>query len=230
MAIITVSREYGSRGEQIVQQVAKGLGYSYFDKDILADVARVAKTTEEQIHPYDEKDEGSLRSFLREFFMPRSLIPAVDWPHYTSDLFIEWSLDPVGVEPILNADKVVSFFRHVVESLWARDDVVIVGRGSQRILAEKPNTLHLRFIAPIADRIDQVMAGEGVVYSQASKKIETIDKQRAHYLKHYYNADWADARLYHLVVNTSLMSVEQGAKVILTAVHHLENDTSGAPG
>ena len=67
MAIITVSREYGSHGEEIAKQVAKELGYGYFDKDILTQVARAAHTTEEEIRRYDEKAEHRIRNFLKKF-------------------------------------------------------------------------------------------------------------------------------------------------------------------
>ena len=51
MAVITVSREYYSRGTQIARQVAQDLGYNYFDKNILTEVARAANTTAKQISP-----------------------------------------------------------------------------------------------------------------------------------------------------------------------------------
>ena len=71
MAVITVSREYASRGEHIAKQIAQRLGYSYFGKEILADVARVANTTEDKILQYDEKiNEHGLHSFLRKLFVP----------------------------------------------------------------------------------------------------------------------------------------------------------------
>ena len=224
MAVITVSREYASRGEQIAQHVAKDLGYSYFDKDILADVARAADTTEERIRPYDEKDEHGFRRFLSKFFMPKSL-SSHGWAHLYPELelFLEWSVEPVEVELPLDADEVVSFFRHVIESLWQRDNVVIVGRGSQMILAEKPNTFHVRVVASIDDRVEQVMDSQGLIYPKVVKEIRDIDKQRACYLKHYYDADWAVAKFYHLVLNTSLMSIEQAVRTIITAVRHQEN-------
>ena len=54
MAVITISREYYSRGTQIARQVTQDLGYSYFDKDILTEVARAANTTAKQISYYAE--------------------------------------------------------------------------------------------------------------------------------------------------------------------------------
>ena len=108
--------------------------------------------------------------------------------------------------------------------MWERGDVVIVGRGGQEILAGKPQTLHVRFVASIDERINQVMVDEDITFSKASKKIETIDKQRAHYLKHHYDMDWMDAKPYHLVLNTSLMSIEQAVKIITTAVYQQQKN------
>ena len=64
MAVITVSREYGRRGEEIAQQAANELGYSYFDKEILTDVAREVNTTEDKISEHDEKDAHGFRALL----------------------------------------------------------------------------------------------------------------------------------------------------------------------
>ena len=220
MAVITVSREYGSRGRQIARQVAEVLGYSYFDKNILAEVARAANTTEAQISRYDEKHEKGLRGLLKKLFVP-GFPRYLDFPYYdnSSEFLMEYSPverdAAVEEEPIPTEEEVLEFFRQVIEKLWKRDNVVIVGRGSQMILADKPNTLHLRFMAPVADRIEQVMKDEGVIHPLAQKEVEAVDKQRAHYLKHHYDTDWADAKHYHLVLNTGSVSIEQAAKVII---------------
>lgn len=102
-----------------------------------------------------------------------------------------------------------------------RGNVVIVGRGSQKVLAAKPDTLHVRFIGSRASRSEYIKQQEGITYEEALKKIEAIDKQRSHYLKHYYDADWGDPRRYHLVINTNLMSDEQAVNVIGAAVRQL---------
>ncbi len=222
MAVITVSREYGSRGEQIAQQVAKELGYSYFDKEILTEVAREINATEEQIRPYDERDEHGFRSFLRKLFVP-DFSRLVELPYYyPPGLPLEQALYLDESQPIPDAGEVLAFFRHVVERLWKRGNVIIVGRGSQKILAAKPDTLHVRFIGSIGERSKHVMESEGIPFLEALEKVEMIDKQRTHYLKHHYDADGADVRLYHLVLNTSLMNTEPAIRTIIAAVHHLE--------
>lgn len=220
MAVITISREYGSRGEEIAQQVANQIGYSYFDKEILTDVAREVDTTEDKISVHDEKDEHGFRAFLKNLFAPNS--PAfAHYPYYpgiaidVSDGFVDRRME-------LDANQVISSFRHVVEHLWERGNVIIVGRGGQKILAGKPDTLHLSFIGKIGVRAKTVMAEEHVTYEEALEKIQTIDEQRSHYLKHYYDVYWENPRLYHLTINTSLISVENAAKVIVAMVHQMK--------
>ena len=116
MAVITVSREYGSRGEEIAQQLAKELGCSYIDKEILADVAHTAGTTEGQVRQYDEKDAHGLRAFLRRFLVDYP-ISAVDFPYYPPGLPPDVSLNHSEREPFLDADKVTALLRDVVENL-----------------------------------------------------------------------------------------------------------------
>ena len=222
MAVLTVSREYGSRGEEITQKVASELGYSYFDKDILAGVARIANATEDEIRQYDEKDEHGLHTFLKKLFVARPLVVAEFPYYYPPTIPLDLSIEPVENEPRLDPESVMAFFHQVVEELWRRDNVVIVGRGSQKILASRPRTLHVRFVATIQDRCKQIMAADSLTHVEAAKKILAIDKGRANYLKQHRDADWTDATLYHLVINTSLIPVNQAVKIITQALRDID--------
>ena len=230
MAVITVSREYYSRGTQIARQVAQDLGYNYFDKNILTEVARAANTTAKQISRYDERCENGLRGFLKKLFVPE-FSRYLDFPYYYYPSEFLMDSYPVERDAAFEEDLIptetetLGFFQHVIEKLWKLDNVVIVGRGSQMVLADLPNTLHVRFVAPVADRIERVMADQGIVYPLAEKEVEAADKQHAQYIKHCYDADWADTKHYDLVLNTGSMSDEQAAKVIIAAVRNQEIKT-----
>ena len=227
MAVITVSREYYSRGTQIARQVAQDLGYNYFDKNILTEVARAANTTAKQISRYDERCENGLKGFLKKLFVPE-FSRYLDFPYYYYPSEFLMDSYPVERDTAFEEDLIpteaetLGFFQHVIEKLWKLDNVVIVGRGSQMILANLPNTLHVRFIAPVADRIERIIEDQGIVYPLAEKEIEAADKQQAQYIKYSYDADWADTEHYDLVLNTGSMSDEQAAKVIITAVRNQE--------
>ena len=230
MAVITVSREYYSHGTQIARQVAQGLGYNYFDKNILTEVARAANTTAKQISRYDEKCENGLKGFLKKLFVPE-LSRYLDFPYYYYPSEFLMDSYPVERDAAFEEDlipteaEVLGFFQRVIEKLWKLDNVVIVGRGSQMILADRPNTLHVRVVAPVADRIEQVMDEQGIVYPLAEREVEAVDKQHAQYIKHHYDADWADTKHYDLVLNTGSMSDEQAEKVIIAAIRNQEAET-----
>jgi cytidylate kinase len=224
MAVITISREYGSGGERIGGKVARELGYSYFDKELLSDVARAANMTEEQVGQFDEKGQRGLRNFLKKLFVP-SFGRYIELPHYypagfpmDASLYTLEGQSPGEHEPLPDADKVIAFFREVIEKLWKRDNVVIIGRGAQNILADQPNTIHIRFVGLIDDRRKTVMQEENLTAEEALKKIEKTDKQRAQHFKRYYDGDWADPKLYHLTLNTSFVTPEQATQLILSLV------------
>ncbi len=229
MAVITVSREYYSRGTQIARQVAQDLGYNYFDKNILTEVAGAANTTAKQISRYDEKCDNGLKGFLKKLFVPE-FSRYLDFPYYYYPSEFLMDSYPVERDTAFEEDLIpteaetLGFFQHVIEKLWKLDNVVIVGRGSQMILANLPNTLHVRFIAPVADRIERIIEDQGIVYPLAEKEIEAADKQQAQYIKYSYDADWADTKHYDLVLNTGSMSDEQAAKVIITAARNQETE------
>ncbi len=235
MAVITVSREYYSRGTQIARQVAQDLGYNYFDKNILTEVARAANTTAKQISRYDEKCENGLKGFLKKLFVPE-FSRYLDFPYYYYPSEFLMDSYPVERDTTFEEDLIpteaetLGFFQHVIEKLWKLDNVVIVGRGSQMILANLPNTLHVRFIAPVADRIERIMEDQGIVYPLAEKEVEAADKQQGQYIKYSYDADWADVKHYDLVLNTGSMSDEQAAKVIITAICNQEAKAQNGKG
>ena len=232
MAVITVSRECGSGGEGIAKKVAQRLGYDYLDNEILAEVAQTANTTQAQIRQYDEKEEHGLRSFLKKLS-----IPDISWwaalPYYyppgvpmDASLYPDKNAPIPETKPIPSADDVLMFIRDVVEKLWKRGNVVIVGRGGQKILATKSNTLHLRFVGAIGDRKKRLTADEDI----ALKKMQDIDKLRARYLKHHYGTDWNSTDLYHLVLNTSLMSGEQAVNTVIAAIEHMKTTKESQVG
>ena len=69
------------------------------------------------------------------------------------------------------------------------------------------------------------MTTDSLTDAEARKKIASIDKGRAHYRWQHYDADWADTTLYHLVINTSFITIGQTVKTIVTALHQVEDET-----
>jgi cytidylate kinase len=98
-------------------------------------------------------------------------------------------------------------------------NVILVGRGANMITAKMPGVFHVRLVAPLADRIAHAHQYYNMTPSEAREFIEREDKGRARYLKKYFDADVENPLLYHLVINTSLVSYDAAADLIVAAAN-----------
>lgn len=219
MSVITVSREYGSLGDQIAKDVAERVGYDYFDKEVLND----AVSAEEIKHIAEEDNGNRVHKHIREL-LP-GLSRRMGLPYFfthNSNKKSTWQFDEIleKCEAIPDASAVMDDMQFLIESLWNRKNIVIVGRGGQNILALKPDAIHLRIMGSLEDRCKRVMKHEKLSRESALTKIKLMDRLSACFFRHYFGAEWDDPNLYHLVLNTSFTSREQAAEIILSALTH----------
>ena len=84
-------------------------------------------------------------------------------------------------------------------------------------MKNKTNTLHVRIVAPIEFRVEQVMKEEGVNKDEALKIIDEKDKATSEYLQRFYNINWDDPTNYNIIINTEKIDVDTASRVIVTA-------------
>jgi cytidylate kinase len=120
-----------------------------------------------------------------------------------------------GTLPDLAEERLVKITERVVSEAAEQGKVVLVGRAALAVLASHPGTLHLKIVAPLANRIARVVERQGVDMKQAEKLIHDADSNRARYHKQYYQRDWADPTNYDLVINTARIGIEGAVEVIV---------------
>jgi cytidylate kinase len=216
MAVITISREYGSQGDEIAARVCEMLGYQFFDKRLMAKVASEVGLAENEIIDFSE-DNYKVRSFLDRLLRldnPRVIARVGTWQETTRGS---------KVEAVAELDEThgIAMVQSTVHAAYQRGNVVIVGRGGQAILKDKPDVLHLRIEAPQEVRVQYLQDQENLDSGAAQGLVTNRDKAAAAYLKQFYDIDWADPLHYHLVINTSNWGVEAAAHLIVTAVSYL---------
>jgi cytidylate kinase len=216
MAVVTISRQYASGGDEIAVRVCERLEYQYFDKALMAEVASEIGLSGDQIVDFSE-DDYHVRGFLRRLLgRRRSSPPGTQSP--TSE-----TTRPVTVEQ-LDEESSIRMVRATIEAAYEQGDVVIVGRGGQAILQGKPGVLHVRVEAPLEQRVNRVRYKEmqGLVAElqlrSAQERVAERDRAAAAYLRRFYGIDWADPSLYHLVVDTAKWGIESVACLIANAV------------
>jgi Cytidylate kinase-like family len=99
--------------------------------------------------------------------------------------------------------------------------VILIGRGGNIITAQLPHVLHVRLVAPLDKRIAHAHEAYGMTEAAARVFCPREDRGRERYLKKYFNADVNDPLLYHLIINTGLVSYDDAAKLIGDAVLNL---------
>jgi cytidylate kinase len=216
MAVITVSRQYGSCGDDIANRVSVILGYRYFDKNLLVEIAeQVGLSREEIVHASAE--------YHRVAGRPDSP-SAGTRPHGEGVSGAE----SLGDLQALDANERVALVERCLRLGCKQDNIVIVGRGGQALFQGVPNVLHVRIEAPLEVRVRRVQEGEHLSESDARARIAERETAAANYLRRFYKIDWADPYLYHLWLNTGRWDVESAARIIATAAACLSLHRTGS--
>mgnify|MGYP001034149594 CR=1 FL=1 len=200
--VITISRQYGSGGHLVGQQLAQRLGLRFLDREIIEAVAQQLKVPADWIEDKDEAVEG-LRERIRNF-MALSLPDSPVYPPPPG----------AGVEP-LTAELTQRYTREMIRQAAEVGNVVIVGRAAQVLLASHPGALHVFLYAPREMRATRVIEQRGLSHDAALRLIEEMDRKRAEYLRVYYGRDWRQPELYHLMLDTGMTGIEGAVELIL---------------
>ena len=225
MAVITISREFGSGGDEVASRLCEVLGYHSFGKLEIIQVAKETTLSKTNVIDYTE-DNHEVKTFLdRLFGRNASPVQKIAWSE-------NHSIAPRPEQADVHDTAVLSLSKRAINAAVRAGNMVIIGRGGQILLKDTPGVLHVRIEASVETRLERVkqhlIAEAGVSYSEknlahtAADLIASRDLASADYLKHYFDIDWQDPRLYHIVLNLSKFSVEQAVQIIVTATRSLE--------
>ena len=105
----------------------------------------------------------------------------------------------------------------IIQELARTEDMLLVGRGGQVVLARLPGALHVRVVAPIARRSALIEERCHVTPEVAAARIEASDRARAGYLLRHHGVHWEDPALYDMVLNMAHLDVETAVEVVCLA-------------
>jgi cytidylate kinase len=184
--IITIEREYGCGGGDIAQLVANRLGWKLWDQQLTEEIARLANCPKNVVEAREERNDP-LYYRLFKSFMRGSYEGSINAP----------KLNLVDSETILKTT------RRVVEQAAEHGNCVIVGRGSQQFLKERSDTLRVFLYAPREDKVRRLLA-RGKSEQEAEELVDSVDRERADFIKKYFNVEWPDRAIYHSMINTAI--------------------------
>jgi len=200
--IITISRQYGSGGRMIGQQLAKELNLPFYDKEII-DLAA--------------KESGLAVDFIRgqEQQLTQSLLFSIV-TNFTSN---SSAFNP---NMLSLSDQVYLAEAKAIRELADKGSCVMVGRCADWVLEKDYDVLRVFVCAPIEDRCRRAVEEYGDKQDNIQKTVQNIDKQRARYCQHYCDKAWEDADNYDLCLNSGAISIENCVAIIKDAYQQLQ--------
>ena len=197
--VITIEREYGSGGADIARLLAERLGWTLWDQRLTDEIARLAQCDRAAVSQREERMDPLyyrlLKSFLRGSF--------------------EGSQN-VRRFKVLDTDVIVGLTKRIVERAAQEGNCVIVGRGAAFFLANRPDVFNVFIYAPHEHKLQRLIKS-GMHRRKASSLVETVDDERADFIRKYFGKEWPCRRLYHLMIN-SRAGDEVVVRTILNAI------------
>ncbi|HEX7797717.1 MAG TPA: cytidylate kinase-like family protein [Vicinamibacterales bacterium] len=197
--VVTIDREYGSGANVIAKRLADRLGWKLWDQLLTNEVARLARCERSQVANREERMDPLYYRFLKSFLRGS----------------FEGSLN-VNRLNLLDADTIFRLTWRIVTAASEEGNAVIVGRGSPFFLENRPDAFHVFIYAPYEDKVRRLISG-GTEPNEAARLVDTVDNDRADFIKRYFDKEWPDRHLYHLMIN-SRVGDEAVVRTILNGI------------
>jgi cytidylate kinase len=207
LGTVTIAASYGAGGSVVAPAVAERLRVAFVGRAIPVELARqldhplMTALADEERH-----DHGVVRDLFDRAMAYSGLFVGVPTP-----------LDHLGV------DQQVAAGEAAIRRLAEGDGAVILGRAAVFVLKGRPAVLHVRLGGSLEARRRQAMRHEGLDYETASRLQLQTDSARAAYVAHYHAEEgaWEDPRHYHLMIDSTAVSLDTCVELITIAAKDL---------
>ena len=187
--IITISREFGSGGRFIGEEVAKKLGIAYYDKNIIGQIAEKSGLSPEYIQ---ENAELSPKKGLFAY------------------AFSGRDITGKSVE-----DMVYEAQRNIILELAEKEPCVIIGRNADYILKDRDDVLNVFIYGDMPEKIKRITGLYNVEEKEAVKMMADTDKRRRTNYNFYTDQNWGKASNYTLCLNSSQLGYDRCEMIIM---------------
>jgi cytidylate kinase len=186
--LILISRQRGAGGLSVAERLSKKLGWPYYDKNIIKEIADTVGADEKQLTLLDEKDRNIFYEFLTVFRQ----------------------------EPEVSHDEYYEHLKRFIITLGKVGGSIIVGRGADFILSPH-DALRIRLVAAPEIRARFAAQKYGLQETESFKHLDKWDQERRKFIKRHFGKDIDDSVHYDLVINTSYIELDGAMDLIIVA-------------
>ena len=202
---ITIEREFGCGGSEIAAKLAELLGWKLWDHELTHEIARLTNSTPQAVEKREWKDDPAVyrvfKSFLRGAY--------------------EGGLPPTDRLELLDARRIAIVSEQAVKHALSGGPCVIVGRGSQYFLRDRKDVFRAFLYASRTSKIHRLITA-GTPQGKAITEVDTIDRDRAAFVKRYLKLNWPEYHLYDAMFNT-----ERGDSYVAEMLAHSAQQVAG---
>jgi len=204
--LVTIEREFGCGAGAIAAQLAERLVWKPWDQLLTEEIARLAKVDQSAVRRCDERMDSRLHRLAKSFWRG-------SYERHSGSLGNQ----------VFDTDCMMEIMQETMNKIGQEGNAVVVGRGAPYFLRENPDAFHVFLYAPRAEKIRRTMA-DGHTGEDAAEMVDSVDRERMAFVKHYFNADWPTRSLYHIMLNTAV-----GNESVIQAILNTMRLVEGRP-
>ncbi len=197
--IVTIGRQFGSGGRVIGKEIAKRMGFDYFDKELLKEAAKVSGL---DCRCFEQADEKELFAI----------------PNVFSSNWLSFGLGS-DCNSSMSSEQIFKSQSDVIKMIADKGNCVIVGRCADYILRDYPNCINFFILAPFEARVERVMSREKISEKDAAAIVKRHDKQRATYYNFFTDKTWGDGKTYHFSIDSSVLGIPETCDIICSYIN-----------
>ncbi|MGA7343709.1 MAG: cytidylate kinase-like family protein [Terracidiphilus sp.] len=194
--VITVEREYGSRGGEFAHDLAGRLGWRLLDSELVAGAARSAGVDPKMAARFDDRLDPWYYRYGKLFWHDSSFSTVANADEYVFD-----------------SERMLTLIRQEILDAAREGNCVLVGRGSACALAGQPGCFHIFVYATSSAKRDWFNRAFPKQAQHADQHLAAFDKRRAAVIRKFYQQEWCSRGLYHMLLNSAI-----GTEAMIAAV------------
>ncbi len=194
---ITISREFGSEGWILAQELERKLNdmkkfdppWMAYNKEVISMVEKSNNLSAKLVESLEKPANRSIEEFFENYFSSRP--------------------------PRIAIFKKTA---RTIKSLASHGHVIIVGRGGCFVTQGMEKGFHVRIVAPFGWRVEQIMQQKNISKEESEQLVRKMEKERDTFIKDYFFTDVWDPHYYHLVINSAGFKLNDAAELIISAM------------
>ncbi|MDA1129835.1 MAG: cytidylate kinase-like family protein [Chloroflexi bacterium] len=231
MPVITINGPIGCGAVTIGQMVAEQMELNFVDRLFFTEASRIVGTPVGTLIAKEQRVDR-FRDRLGRFvqtMLERSAMSGVSGEPYFGrgienllpETYMDLTGEAGGVAQKLDDKTFIDAMIKVAQDIHKQGNAVIIGRGANQILADASHTLHVGLLAPLAVRVQTLMAREHFEADEAEIHVEELERAREDFVYKFWKVHPNDAVHYHIMLNMGKMTPKTAAEVIVHAAGDL---------